>query len=151
MAIGHAALSISAAAMQIGHFSDVRRSAIESAPIGAEPGGDARALARCRGPNTLSALSTREVSALGQLGSGSEGGTVSLRLLFSLIIVMALAACSTQPAETSLASSVQVSSTSNHQENRPKTLSSDILSEIALERVTGRRPGRSNFAALPAR
>jgi hypothetical protein len=32
--------------------------------------------------------------------------------------------------------------------NRPKTLSSDILSDIALERVTGKRPPEVTLAQL---
>ena len=64
---------------------------------------------------------------------------VVLRFFLGTLVLLALAACSTKPLETSLPSSMRVSSITGHNDNPPKTLSSDILSAIALERVTGRR------------
>lgn len=83
--------------------------------------------------------------------TGSEWMTAMLRLSMCIFILAALMACSVQPVETSLTSSMQVSSTAGRETTRPKTLSSDILSEIALERVTGRRSGNTNFNAWSAR
>lgn len=63
-----------------------------------------------------------------------------VRLIFGTAILCSLAACSASPLQTSLPSSMRVASSEISRGERPKTLSSDILSQIALERVTGQRP-----------
>ncbi len=73
---------------------------------------------------------------------------VVLRFFLGALVLLALAACSTKPLKTSLASSMRVSSITGHNDNPPKTLSSDILSAIALERVTGRRSDTVNIVEM---
>ncbi|MFY0613514.1 MAG: hypothetical protein JXQ99_18415 [Hyphomicrobiaceae bacterium] len=65
--------------------------------------------------------------------------TVVLRFLIGTVIVFCLAACSPKPLETSLPNSMRVASLPETQRHRPKTLSSDILIGIAMERVVGKR------------
>ncbi|MFT5508282.1 MAG: hypothetical protein ACI89J_001356 [Hyphomicrobiaceae bacterium] len=71
-----------------------------------------------------------------------------LRFLFGTVVLCSLTACSTSPLETSLPNSMRVASKANNAGNRPKTLSSDILSDIALERVTGKRSPEVTLAQL---
>ena len=71
-----------------------------------------------------------------------------VRFLLGTLFLFALSACSMSPLETSLPNSMRVASTADNTPNRPKTLSSDILSDIALERVTGKRPPEVTLASL---
>ena len=76
--------------------------------------------------------------------------SVVLRFFWGTLVVFLLAACSMSPLETSLPNSMRITSNQDEQINRPKTLSSDILSAIALERVTGRRALEINVVSSPA-
>ena len=60
-----------------------------------------------------------------------------LRFFLGTVILFLLAACSMPPLRTSLPDTMRVSSAAIEQRNQPKTMSSDVLSAIALERVTG--------------
>ncbi len=65
--------------------------------------------------------------------------TIVLRFSIGTVIVICFTACSPKPLETSLPNSMRVASLPETQRHRPKTLSSDILIGIAMERVVGKR------------
>ena len=66
---------------------------------------------------------------------------VVLRILMGTIVVLLLPACSPKPLKTSLPNSMRVASLPEPETTviRPKTLSSDILIGIAMERVMSGR------------
>jgi len=65
--------------------------------------------------------------------------SVVLRFSIGTLMAFLLPACSPTPLETRLPHTMRVASLPKPKSNPPKTLSSNILAAIALERVTGQR------------
>ena len=72
--------------------------------------------------------------------------SVLLRVFLGTVVVLSLAGCGGLSNQTSLANSVRVGSLPHDAAAQKKSLSSDVLSAIALERVTGRRPSSIGLA-----
>lgn len=68
-----------------------------------------------------------------------------LRFALGALLVVALIACSKAPPDTLLRSSVRSASVDEGEKPPRKTMSSDVLTALAMERVTGQtmhsRPG----------
>lgn len=71
---------------------------------------------------------------------------VVLRFSIGTLMAFLLPACSPTPLETTLPQTMRVASLPTLKSNPPKTLSSNILAAIALERVTGQRVAVMNDA-----
>ena len=86
-------------------------------------------------------------AGVGPITIGKKSMDYVLCIVGACIVVLALGACSTQPLKTTSPEGMGVLNAPDASNGRPKTLSSDILSDIAMERVTGRRPAEWSVAS----
>jgi hypothetical protein len=130
--------------LQIGHFASEARRAI--AALASQRLGEGLHL---NVGGTDAALRLPFWAGVGPIMIGTKLMNYVLRIVWASMVVLALGACSAQPLKTTLPETMKVSNVPVASKNRPKTLSSDILSDIAMERVTGRRPVEWNVASAP--